>query len=138
MKRFASMILMAAIFVSMGLAQETSGAGDQGKAAASQPHRSGMNVEDHLKLLSEKLNLSTDQQAKVRPILQDWHDSSEKIKQDESLSQEERTAKLHAEMMKADKGVREVLTDEQKKKLDELEQEHFGPHHNTTGSSSSH
>ncbi len=138
MKRITGAILILGILAALGLAQEPSSSSDQGKAAVGQTHKGAPNAEEHLRLLTEKLNLTSDQQVKVRPILQEWSDSSAKVKQDQKLTEQERTARLHSEMMKADKRVREVLTDEQKKTLDELEQQHFGPHHNPTGSTPSH
>ena len=80
-------------------------------------------VERHLKVLTEKLDLTSDQQDRVRPILQEMHDSMKKAEQNQSLSDEERMNQLRAARMKADKQIREVLNDDQKKKLDQLEQE---------------
>jgi Spy/CpxP family protein refolding chaperone len=88
-------------------------------------------VEKHLKLLTEKLDLTGDQQAKIKPILQELHDTTQKLMQDESMSREERLGKVRASREKADKKIREVLSDDQKKKLDQLEQEpHPGLHGN--------
>jgi Spy/CpxP family protein refolding chaperone len=80
-------------------------------------------VDRHLAMLSEKLELTIDQQEKVRPILQRMHDNSQAAANDESISSQERHERMHAEMMKADREVRVLLTDEQKKKLDVLEQQ---------------
>jgi hypothetical protein len=86
-------------------------------------------VDQHLKVLSEKLSLTTDQQDKVRPILQEMHDDSQKIAADDSLTPEQRQAAMGPVFMKADKAVREFLSDDQKKKLDEMEaQMHDGAH----------
>jgi Spy/CpxP family protein refolding chaperone len=79
-------------------------------------------VERHLKVLSEKLDLTSDQQDGVRPILQEMHDSMHKADQDSSLSNDQRMDQLKTARMKADKQIREVLSDDQKKKLDQLEQ----------------
>src|SRR5580658_4028794 len=43
-------------------------------------------VEQQLKVLTEKLELTGDQQARVTPILQELHDATQKIVQDKSLS----------------------------------------------------
>jgi Spy/CpxP family protein refolding chaperone len=88
-------------------------------------------VEQHLKVLSEKLDLTSDQQAKAKPILQELHDGSMKLAQDESLTREERLDKVRPLREKADQQLREILTDDQKKKLDQLEQ---GPHPELHGS----
>lgn len=82
-------------------------------------------VEGHLKVLSEKLALTGDQQTKIKPMLQEMHDATQKAVQDKTMSPEERLAHVRASREKADKKIREILNDEQQKKLDQLEQ---GPH----------
>ncbi len=88
-------------------------------------------VDQHVKMLSEKLDLTTDQQAKVRPILQEMHDATEKIMQDESMSPDERAGLAKQVFYKADRKARQLLSDEQKKKLDQMEEDmHHGQHGN--------
>jgi len=83
-----------------------------------------------LKVLTEKLDLTGDQQARITPILQELHDTQQKLVQDKSLSREERLAKVRPQRYKADKQIREILTDDQKRKLDQYLQ---GPHPKTHG-----
>src|ERR1700684_3832170 len=45
-------------------------------------------VEAHLKLLTEKLDLTSDQQAKAKPILQEMQTATQKFMQDESMSRD--------------------------------------------------
>jgi Spy/CpxP family protein refolding chaperone len=78
-----------------------------------------------MKVLTEKLDLTGDQQARITPILQELHDTQQKLVQDKSLSREERLAKVRPQRYKADKQIREILTDDQKRKLDQYLQ---GPH----------
>ena len=80
-------------------------------------------VEAHLKLLTEKLDLTSDQQAKAKPILQEMQDATEKFMLDESMSRDERMDNVRACRYKADRAMRKMLSDEQKKKLDQLEEE---------------
>ncbi len=82
-------------------------------------------VEDQLKVLTQKLNLIDDQQAKIKPILQELHDASLKLMQDKSMSHEDLLSKVRPLRMNADKKIREILTSDQKKKLDLYLQ---GPH----------
>jgi Spy/CpxP family protein refolding chaperone len=82
-------------------------------------------VEQQLKVLTGKLDLTGDQQARIKPIIQELHDATEKLMQDKSLSHEERLSKVRPQRYKADKQMREILSEEQKKKLDQYEQ---GPH----------
>jgi len=77
----------------------------------------------HLRALSERLELSADQQVKIKPILEQMLAAREKIRQDDSLSSEARQEKEKSLHDKADKQVRKFLSEEQKRKLDQLEQE---------------
>src|SRR6267154_1875969 len=95
-------------------------------------------VETQLKVLTEKLDLIGDQQARIKPILEELHDATQKLVQDKSLSREECLAKVRAQRYKADKLMREVLSDEQKKKLDQyLHGPHGEMHGNLSGATSS-
>ena len=82
-------------------------------------------VEEQLKVLTIKLDLTADQQAMIKPILQELHDATLKVVQDQSLSNEERLEKVRPQRFKAHDQIREILNDDQKKKLDEYLQ---GPH----------
>jgi Spy/CpxP family protein refolding chaperone len=88
-------------------------------------------VEEQLKVLTGKLDLTGDQQTKIKPILQDLHDATQKLMEDKSLSNEERLAKVRPQRMNADSRIRSILNDDQKKKLDQYEQ---GPHGEMHGS----
>jgi hypothetical protein len=78
-----------------------------------------------LNVLTEKLHLTAEQQARITPILQRLHDIQQALVQDKSLSREERLAKMRQHRYKANEDIREILTDTQKGKLDQYLQ---GPH----------
>jgi Spy/CpxP family protein refolding chaperone len=78
-----------------------------------------------LTFLTAKLDLTGDQQEKIKPILQELHDTTVKLVQDQSLSHEERLSKVRDSRYAADNKIRILLNDDQKKKLDQVEQ---GPH----------
>jgi len=114
-----SMLLIAPAM----LAQQTTQTGGPAKGAAQDV---GLpDVGDQLKVLTQKLDLSVDQQPKVKTILQELHDASLRLLQDESMSQDELLSKVRPLRMNADKKIREILTNDQKKKLDLYLQ---GPH----------
>jgi Spy/CpxP family protein refolding chaperone len=131
MNRFHSLAIATVMLFSLtALAQQNAAppAGAKDEHAQQGTHHMPP-VEQHLKMLAERLELTDAQQAKARPILQEMTDANEKVMQDENTPREERMAKMHAQHMKADKQLREFLTDEQKKKLDQLEREpHPGSH----------
>jgi Spy/CpxP family protein refolding chaperone len=87
-------------------------------------------VEEQLKVLTGKLDLTATQHAKVKPILQNLHDLTDKLIQDESLSREERLAKVRPRRKQADKEIRALLNDDQRKKLDQYL---AGPHREMHG-----
>lgn len=96
-----------------------------GQRATTSPgtHGSVPAVEEHLRLLTAKLDLTADQQQKIRPILQELHDGTEQLMDDQTQPREERLAHARPLRYKADKQIREVLNTDQKKKLDQLEQQ---------------
>ena len=87
-------------------------------------------VDAQMKVLTEKLDLTAEQQIKIKPIMQGLHDYTVKLMQDESLSRDERLDKVRPARTEAGKKVREFLTDEQKKKLEIYLQ---GPHRELHG-----
>ena len=82
-------------------------------------------VGNQLKVLAQKLDLTADQQPKVKTILQELHDATQKIMQDETISRDQLLNKVRPLRMNANGKIREILSDEQKKKLDQYLQ---GPH----------
>jgi Spy/CpxP family protein refolding chaperone len=83
----------------------------------------GPTVEKQLTLLTEKLDLTADQQTKTKTILQQLDETTQKIMQDESMSRDERSDNVRTCHHQADKELRRILNDDQKKKLDQFEQE---------------
>ena len=122
-------LLAACLFAVAALAQQNPPAQESGEHKHSQhmSHNMG-NVDDHVKELTTKLNLTADQQAKVKAILQENHQKMETTMKDESLSKEDRHAKMMSMHESVHAKVREVLTDEQKPKFDamvkEMEEHH--------------
>jgi len=80
-------------------------------------------AEGQLKFLTAQLDLTSEQQEKLKPILQELHSSTVTAVQDQSLSHDERMSKLRDSHFAADKKIRVFLSDDQKKKLDQVEHE---------------
>jgi hypothetical protein len=109
MNRLRLLAIGSVLLIAPGmLAQQTAPTGEPAKGAAQ-----GVvlpDVGDQLKVLTQKLDLSVDQQPKVKTILQELH---------------------------ADKKIREILSDDQKKKLDQyLRGPHAEMHGNLSGATS--
>jgi hypothetical protein len=105
--------------------QPRTGAGGSTKGLSCGEYAGVPTVETQLKVLTEKLGLSADQQDEIKPILEDLHDATAKLLGDKGLSREECLAKVRPERHKADERIRALLNEEQKKELDEYER---GPH----------
>jgi Spy/CpxP family protein refolding chaperone len=82
-------------------------------------------VEEQLKALTDKLGLTGDQQPKIKGILEALRDDTQKLVGNKSVPSDERLQRVQARRKEADKKIREILTEEQSLKLDQLEQ---GPH----------
>jgi Spy/CpxP family protein refolding chaperone len=84
-------------------------------------------VDEHMNMLSQRLDLTQKQQVKIKPIVKEMIDSTSKVNNDQSLTPEQRQAEMKEAMAKADREARKFLTDDQKTKLDQLENE-MHPH----------
>jgi Spy/CpxP family protein refolding chaperone len=120
MSYIRSLTLATVLAIALGGCAQTSNAtpGQPQSAAA------GSMVDQHLHMLSQSLDLTADQQAKIRPILAKFLDARQKVLADASLSDAQRRTRIEAMHEKADRQARKFLNDDQKKKLDELEQQH--------------
>jgi hypothetical protein len=116
------MLTVALIFAAQ---QTASGSAEAAQQKPGQPSAQNA-VDQHMKALTERIGLSVEQQAQMRPILQQMMDARQKLMQDSSLSEEARHEKMKTMHERADKQARTFLSDEQKKKLDEFEQEAHG------------
>src|SRR5438270_13101005 len=118
MNRFRLLAIGSMLLIAPGmLAQQTAPPGEPATGAAQ-----GVvlrDVGDQLKVLTQKLDLSVDQQPKVKTILQELHDASLKLLQAENTSQDELLREVRPLRMNADKKIREILSDDQKQRLDQ-------------------
>jgi len=87
--------------------------------------------------LTKHLNLTSDQQTKVQDILQSEHSQMETLHQDNSVSQQDRHAKMMDIRKTSDTQIRALLDSTQQKKWDEMQarREQWGHngHHGDAG-----
>jgi Spy/CpxP family protein refolding chaperone len=93
--------------------------GDQPQGA----RRGGMSVDDQLKMMTDKLNLTADQQTKIKPFLEDARTQSQAVMKDDSLSRDDKRAKMRGIRENTNSKIKDVLTDPQKKQFDAMQQE---------------
>lgn len=141
--RSGSRLFMATVFLValLSLCFGTAFGQDQDQAAPPPPsgqqseqgmgHRMGHgpmmpSVDDQIKHLTKKLNLSDDQQAKLKPILEDQRKQMETIHNDSSLSREDRFSKMQALRQGSDTQIKSVLNEDQQKNFDKMREEQRG------------
>ena len=78
------------------------------------------NMDDMMQELTTKLNLTADQQTKIKSIMEEQHQKMRATMNDQSLSKEDKHAKMKSMHDSVHAKVREVLTDEQKPKFDAM------------------
>jgi hypothetical protein len=89
-----------------------------------QGHRHQMpSVDDQVNRLSENLNLTDSQKTQVRTILQDQQDKLNALRQNSSLSREDRHTKMMEIHQRASGQIRGLLNEDQQKKYDVMEKE---------------
>ena len=121
MKFLRTMALLAGGTLALaGWAQQTA---PQGEEHGQRAGRSMPSVDDQVAAMTDELNLTADQQAKIKPVLQDQHDQMQSLMKDTSLSPDDRRAKARSVHQSTVAKVRDVLNDDQKKKYDAWQQE---------------
>jgi Spy/CpxP family protein refolding chaperone len=123
MKTIHKLILLAVCMLAVSaFAQQNpppqGGGDDQGR-----PRRGMPSVDDQVKNLTEKLSLTDDQQGKVKTILEDTRSQMTKVMQDDSMSREDKMAKVRSLREASNGKIRDFLTDDQKKKFDDMQKE---------------
>ena len=85
-----------------------------------------MSADEHLQMLSQKLNLSDEQKAKIKPLIEEHLQQRAAIMKDQSLSPEQRHSKLKASADAAHSKLEALLNDDQKKQFAEMMKEMHG------------
>jgi Spy/CpxP family protein refolding chaperone len=92
-----------------------------------------MTPENRLKMLTEKLNLTEDQQAKVKPILEDQSKQMKAIHDDASLAPADRQAKMKEIHESSIERMNAILTPDQQAKWKQMRQEMMDKHKEMKG-----
>jgi periplasmic protein CpxP/Spy len=87
--------------------------------------RGGMMMDPNhqLKHLSKRLNLSDDQQTKIKPILEDQQKQMQQLWSDNALSRQDRFSKMRDIRENSDAQIKNVLNEDQQKQFDKMREE---------------
>ncbi len=97
--------------------------GGQGGGQGGGGRRGPMSPDDQLKRMTKDLNLTADQQAKIKPILVDGQKKMEDARNDSSADRPTMRGKMMQIRKDTNDQVRALLDDKQKEKFDKQEQE---------------
>ena len=103
-------------------------------------HHGPMDPAQRTKELTKHLSLTADQQTKVLDALQSQQSQMQSLRQDTSLSQQDRRAKMMDIHKNTDSQIRALLDSNQQKKWDEMQtkrEERMQNHHHGAGSGQS-
>lgn len=116
MKRRMCMFAISALMVmalgAFAQAQEGQGGGRRGPM---------MSPEDRVNRLSD-LNLTDDQKTKIKAIYQEQADKIQKMREDTSLSQDDRRSKMMEMNKDSNEKIKAILDKDQQKKFDEMQE----------------
>ena len=119
-----AVLCAAFIFAVSAFAQEQGAAGQEQQA----PRRGMMqSPQERLDAMTKALNLTDDQKAKIKPILENETKQMQDMRANTEMSREDRMTKRRDIMTKTNDDIKAVLTDEQKKKFDEMNSQRRGP-----------
>ena len=121
MKHLKAIVLSCAMLLAVSAFAWQSPSGQDNKQ-----NHSGMgqqSLDEHVKMVSEKLGLSEDQQAKAKAVLVEQQQQAAAIRNDSSLSQDEKREKMRSLRDATHAKIREMLNDDQKQKFDQMIQE---------------
>ena len=97
---------------------------DSGAAQPQNMHRmrQPMTVDEQLQHMTQALNLTSDQQAQIKPLLEQRREQMMAFHQDQSLSRDDRMAKMQTLDNDSHSKIAGVLNDQQKAKFEQMAQ----------------
>jgi protein CpxP len=123
-KKTQFLVLALALFVAVGclpaLAQGGTEPSSQTTAQTGEMHAQ---VQDFLQKVATELNLTDDQKAKIKPLLQDEYNQLTAVHNDASLSQDQKVAKAKEIHATAKSEIQAILTPEQQTKFAQMKEQ---------------
>jgi periplasmic protein CpxP/Spy len=130
MKKLILLIALATALAIVGFAAWAQMGPAGGGPGGGQMGRGPMSPDQKLQMLTKQLNLTSDQQAKIKPILESESQQMQTLRQDSSLSSEDRMSKMRQIRQSSNEQIKSNLNGDQQQKFEEMmsHQGHGGPH----------
>jgi periplasmic protein CpxP/Spy len=110
-QRFYRLVLSGMLATGLTLCAAAAFAQDAGGGGG---RRAPMTPDQQLAQMTTRYNLTADQQAKIKPILEDQASQMATMRSDSSMSQDDRMAKMSSLRTSSQAKIAAVLTDQQK------------------------
>ena len=94
-----------------------------GIALAQRGDRQPPSVDEQVKRLADRLNLTSVQQSKIKPILEDQRQQMAPLREDSSMSREDRMSKMRSIRESTNSKIEELLNDDQKEQFEAMQHE---------------
>ena len=130
--KFEALFFAAALFFAFTFTTRAQDAGAQQSNAQAQTE-SGMHHQrgNQLEWLTKELNLTTEQQAKVKPILEDQSKQMKATREDTTLTQDQKREKMKQLHDSTHSQINDILTPEQQTKFAQLKEQQKARHEGT-------
>ncbi len=122
MRKSLCILVLTGIFaITGGAAFAQSDTPAQQPAPTATGGRHGMSVDDQLARMTKELNLTSDQATQIKPILTGRQQQMEALHQDQSMSQEDKMAKMKGLRDDSNTKIEAVLNDTQKQQFEAMQ-----------------
>lgn len=116
---YASLLMALALCGTALYAQAPNGMGQGGAI----PPKGPMSADQRLQHMTQMLNLTTDQQTKIKPILENESQQMQALRADTSMTREDKFGKMRAIRQTANSQINPILTTEQQQKWQQMHNE---------------
>ncbi len=99
---------------------------DSGQGGGQQ-RRGPMSTDDRLQHLTQMLNLTSDQQTKIRPILENESTQMQALRGDTSMSRDDKMTKMKSIRESTNSQISPILTSDQQQKWQQMQTQHMRP-----------
>lgn len=79
-----------------------------------------MSADQRLQMMTQQLNLTSDQQTQIKPILENESTQMQSLRSDSSLSQQDRMSKMQEIRQNTSSQIKPILTPDQQTKYDQM------------------
>jgi len=93
---------------------------DQGQGGGQWGHGQPMTADQRLQMMTKQLNLTTDQQEKIKPLLESESQQMQTLRQDSSLSREDRMTKMQQIRQSTNDQIKSSLNADQQQKFEQM------------------